>query len=198
MVLEIDYHADAVTVPAHVFLVVEEVVVEIGIIPVVAGAEPDLALGHGQVEAKACAQAHQVGVGAAPVARHARAGVQVDDHVIVQGRAFSRVPDQQLGVGDEPLQLHLGFGGPQDVDEGMVGQVLANPRRVDDSLYSMLPEVFAGADAGEHENLWRRDCAGAKDDFLGLDDEGLSVGNGLDRPWPGGVRRWCRRVCAGP
>ena len=37
MFLQADYHAHAVTIPAKVLLVVQEVVVEIGVVPVVPG-----------------------------------------------------------------------------------------------------------------------------------------------------------------
>ena len=180
MVSHADHKTNTVPVPAQVLLMVQEVVIEVGVVSEIAGSQSELALGQRQVQPKSGAQPHKVAVLAAHASTPARSGGQVDDHVVLQGRALCRVPHQQLTVGHEALQIHLRLRGPQNADEGMVGQVLADARRVDYCLYAVLTKVITRTDTGEHQYLWRRDCPRAEDDLIGLDDEGLLVGNGLD------------------
>ena len=92
---------------------VEEVVVEIGVVPVVTGSESELALGQRQVEPESGSQSHEVAVLAAHVAPLACRGGQVNYHVVVQGRTLGRVPHEKLGIGNEAFEFHLRFCGPE-------------------------------------------------------------------------------------
>ena len=110
---------------------VEQVVIEVGIIPVVAGAEAQLALRVGEVQSEASAQANYVTVLAAAVASCARGGGEVHNHVVLKGRAFGGVPGEKLAVRHKAFQFHLRLRCPQDTEKGVVGQVLADAGRVD-------------------------------------------------------------------
>ena len=114
----------------------------------------------------------------------AHAAGQIDDHVVLQRRALGGVSRQYLGVGHVALQVHLRLRGPQYADERVVGQVLADARRVDQRLDAVLAQVVRRPDAGQHEYLWRTDRARAQDDLLRLHHEALVSGGGLDARGP--------------
>ena len=67
----------------------------------------------------------------------------------------------------------------------MVGEVLSDAGRVQDSLDAVLAQVVSRTDAGEHKYLGRSDGACAEDDLFCLDYERLIIGDRLDACRPG-------------
>ena len=162
--------ADTLTQTLDVEGVAEIVVVQNGLNAGIGGDDTELAGGQGEVDADRHEEQTLFGVEAHDL-----------NHVVAEVRAFGGVAEGDLLRADAVgRDGEVGVAVPAHGYGGMVAQVLADAGQVVSYRDARGFKLRGVADAGEHEQVGRADCACAEYDLACLDDEALAAAYDFD------------------